>query len=44
MAHLTLTLVSDEETGDKWGGKSLLDNVLATRRDSVLNEELIGGE
>jgi succinyl-diaminopimelate desuccinylase len=40
--QLTLTLVSDEETGGKWGAKWLLDNVPATRGDSVLNGEPTG--
>lgn len=36
---LTLTLVSDEETGGKWGAQWLLENVPSTIGDSVLNGE-----
>ena len=42
--ELTLTLVSDEETGGKWGAQWLLENVPTTRGDSVLNGEPSGLE
>ena len=37
--QLTLTLVSDEESGSRWGTRWLLANVPHTRGDSVLNSE-----
>jgi succinyl-diaminopimelate desuccinylase len=37
--QLTLTLVSDEESGSRWGSRWLLDNVPITRGDSCLNSE-----
>ena len=37
--QLTLTLVSDEETGGLWGAEWLLQNVPATRGDCCLNSE-----
>ena len=40
--ELTLTLVSDEETGGKWGAQWLLENVPSIRGDSVLNGEPAG--
>ncbi len=40
--QLTLTLVSDEETGGKWGAEWLIQNVPSTRGDSVLNGEPTG--
>ena len=40
--RLTLTLVSDEESGGIWGAKWLIDNVASTRGDSVLNSEPTG--
>ena len=40
--QLTLTLVSDEETGGKWGAQWLLENVPTTRGDSLLNGEASG--
>lgn len=36
---LVLTLVSDEETGGRWGTKWLLENVPETRGDAVLSAE-----
>jgi succinyl-diaminopimelate desuccinylase len=36
---LTLTAVSDEETGGEWGTKYLLDNVPGTLGDCVINAE-----
>jgi len=40
--QLTLTLVSDEETGGKWGAQWLLENVPFTKGDSLLNGEPSG--
>ena len=40
--QLTLTLVSDEETGGAWGAKWLVENVPPVRGDSVLNGEPTG--
>lgn len=40
--QLTLTLVSDEETGGKWGAQWLVENVPSTSGDSVLNGEPAG--
>ena len=37
--QLTLTLVSDEESGSRWGSRWLLDNVPMARGDSCLNSE-----
>jgi len=39
---LTLTLVSDEETGGKWGTEWLLDNVSDVKGDACLNTEPSG--
>jgi succinyl-diaminopimelate desuccinylase len=40
--QLTLTLVSDEETGGTWGAKWLVENVPSVRGDSFLNGEPTG--
>jgi succinyl-diaminopimelate desuccinylase len=42
--EVVLTLVSDEETGGKWGTIWLLDNVPEVSGDAVLNGEPSGGE
>lgn len=39
---LTLSLVSDEETGGRWGTKWLLDNVQVVNGDACLNSEPSG--
>lgn len=42
--EVTLTLVSDEETGGKWGICWLLDNVPEVKGDAVINGEPSGGD
>jgi succinyl-diaminopimelate desuccinylase len=42
--QLTLTIVSDEENGGKWGSQWLLENVSLTRGNSVLNGEPSGSD
>ena len=37
--QLTVTLVSDEESGSRWGSRWLLENVPMARGDSCLNSE-----